>query len=106
VSFQWLFYQVEDFIYRVKQAAKSQSLACWNGVIKYYDPDTFHGSFKELEAVFRKRNIYAHQNEHRFAFGSHGPEGVKTIRVGSLDEIAFKVSTKEINHTVQIKLAE
>ena len=105
-EFSVVVYQVEDFIYRVKQAAKSQSLACWNGSIKYYDTDTFHGSFKELEAAFRKRNIYAHQNEYRFAFGSHEPEGVKTIRVGSLDGIAFKVPTKEINDKVQIKLVE
>ncbi|MGZ8935548.1 MAG: hypothetical protein ACXW04_11685 [Methylobacter sp.] len=105
-EFSVVVYQVEDFINRVKQAAKSQSLACWNRVIKYYDPDTFHGNFKELEAVFRKRNIYAHQNEYRFAFGSHEPEGVKTISVGPLDGIAFKVPTKEINHKVQIRLVE
>lgn len=105
-EFSVVVYQVEDFIDRVKQAVKSQNFACWNGAIKYYDPDTFHGSFKELEAVFRKRNIYAHQNEYRFAFGSHEPEGAKTINVGSLNGIAFKIPTKEINDKVQIKLAE
>ena len=105
-DFSVIVFKVENFITRVKEAAKSQNLAYWNGVVKYYDPDTFHGSFEGLEAVFRKRNIYAYQNEFRFAFGSHEPEGEKTIRVGSLSGIAFKVLTKEINHTVQIKLAE
>jgi len=105
-EFSVIVYQVEDFIDRVKQAVKSQNFACWNGAIKYYDPDIFHGSFKELEAVFRKRNIYAHQNEYSFAFGSHEPEGARTINVGSLNGIDFKISTKEINNKVQIKLAE
>lgn len=105
-EFAVVVYQVEDFIDRVKQVAKSQNFACWNRTIEYYDPDTFHGSFKELEAVFRKRDIYAHQNEYRFAFGSHEPEDAKTVSVGSLNGIAFKVPTKEINDKVQIKLAE
>ncbi len=105
-EFSVVIYQVEEFINRVKQTAKSLSLECLNGTIQYYDPDTFSGSFEELEAVFRKRNIYADQNEYRFAFGSHEPEGVKTINVGSLDGIAVKIRTNEINEKVQIKLVE
>lgn len=105
-EFAVVVYKVEDFISKVKEASEEQNLICWNGAIKYYDPHTFHGSFKGLEAVFRKRNIYEHQNEYRFAFGSHGPEGNKTISVGSLEGIAFKVPTKSINEMVQIKLVE
>ena len=105
-EFAVVVYQVEDFIDRVQKSATAQNLACWNGGVKYYDPASFHGSFKELEAVFSKRNIYAHQNEYRFVFGSHEPEGVKTINIGSLEGIAFKISTKEIKDKVQIKLSE
>ncbi len=105
-EFAVVVYQVEKFIGRVKNAAKEGNFACWNGLIDYYDPDTFHGSFKELEAVFRKRSIYKHQNEYRFAFGSHGPAGNKVIHLGSLESIAIKVPTREINDKVQLKLVE
>lgn len=105
-GFAVVVYQVKDFIDRVKEAAKAQKVACWNGLITYYDPDTFHGSFEETEAIFKKRKLYAHQNEYRFAFGSHEPESEKTFFVGSLDGIAIKVPTAEINARVQLKLAE
>ncbi|WP_288841433.1 hypothetical protein [uncultured Deefgea sp.] len=105
-EFAVVVYQVEDFIGRVKKAAQEKDFACWSGLIGYYDPDTFHGSFKELESIFRKRNIYEHQNEYRFAFGSHEPEGTKVIHLGSLDGIAIKVPTREINEELQLKLVE
>lgn len=103
-EFAVVVYQVEDFIARVKKAAQEKNFACWNKLIEYYDPDTFHGSFEELESIFRKRNMYAHQNEYRFAFASQEPEGTRLIHLGSLDEIAIKVPTREINEKVQLKL--
>lgn len=105
-EFAVVVYQVKNFIDRVKAAAKEKNFACRNGLISYYDPDTFHGSFQELETVFRKRNIYEHQNEYRFSFGSHEPEGSKVIHLGSLEGIAFKAPTKDINGMVQIRLAD
>jgi hypothetical protein len=105
-EFAVVVYQVEEFIGRVKKAAKDKKFACWNGLIHYYDPDTFHGSFKEHESIFRKRNIYEHQNEYRFAFGSHEAEGTKVIHVGSLDGIAIKIPTREINEKIELKIVE
>lgn len=105
-EFAVIVYHVEDFIGRIKKAAQEKDFACWNGLIDYYDPDTFHGSFKEIEAIFRKRSIYEHQNEYRFAFGSHEPDGTKLIHLGSLDGIAVKVPTREINEKLQLRLVE
>ena len=42
-------------------------------------------------------HIYEHQKEYRLAFDSHGLHDVKFIHVGSLDGIAVKIPTKEIN---------
>lgn len=105
-EFAVVIYQVEDVVNRVKQTAGGKKFACWNGLVSYYDPDTFHGSFKELETVFRKRNIFEHQNEYRFAFGSHEPEGRKVIHLGSLEGMAIKILTREINEKLQLKLRE
>lgn len=105
-EFAVIVYQVEDFIGRIKKAAQEKGFVFWNGLIDYYDPDTFNGSFKELEAIFRKRSIYEHQNEYRFAFGSHEPDGTKLIHLGSLNGIAIKAPTREINEKLQLKLFE
>jgi hypothetical protein len=105
-EFAVVVYQVEEFIGRVKKAAKDKNFACWNGLIGYYDPDTFHGSFKEHESIFRKRNVYEHQNEYRFAFGSHEAEGTKMMHIGSLDGIAIKIPTKDINEKIELKIIE
>ncbi|QWT46319.1 hypothetical protein [Azospira inquinata] len=105
-KFAVVVYQVEDFINRVKQAAQEKSFVCWNGLIGYYDPDTFHGSFMELESVFRKRHTYEHQSEYRFAFNSFEPEGDKFFHLGSLEDIAIKIPTREINDKLQLKLAD
>lgn len=105
-EFAVVIYQVKDFIDQVKKIATAQNYACCSDSIKYYDPKTFNGGFKELESVFRKRNTYAHQSEYRFVFSSYEPEGTKSIHVGSLEKIAFKVATKEINEKLQIKRIE
>lgn len=105
-KFAVVVYRVEDFIGKVELAAREKTYACWKGAVKYFDPDTFHGSFKEIESVFRKRNAYSYQNEYRFVFGSHEPEGSKVIQVGSLEGIAIKIPTVEFNEKFQMKLAE
>ncbi|MCY1452743.1 hypothetical protein D9M71_696850 [compost metagenome] len=59
-----------------------------------------------VESVFKKRNIYSYQKEFRFVFDSSKPEGEKTLHVGPLDGIAFKLKTSEINSKFDMKLAE
>ncbi|WP_306715772.1 hypothetical protein [Burkholderia dolosa] len=105
-KFAVVIYRVGDFISKVKLAAREQGYASWNGSVQYFDPDTFHGSFKEIESVFRKRDAYSYQNEYRFVFGSHEPEGAKVIQVGALDGIAIKIPTNEFNEKFEMKLAE
>lgn len=99
-------YRVEEFIDRVVQAASEGGFSCWHRHVEYYDPETFHGSFGELEAVFSKRDVYQGQSEYRFAFGSHAEVGPKVFRLGSLQGVAVKVSTREINDKLELRLAE
>jgi len=99
-------YQVRDFVDMVLKEARNRNWICSNQLVDYYDPDTFNGSFNPVETIFKKRYIYQHQNEYRFAFDSLEQEGVKTIHLGSLSDIAFKLPSKEISERVQLKLAE
>lgn len=105
-KFAVMIYRVQDFIDRVKSTAMQEGKTLWRGTVKYFDSDTFHGSFDPIESMFRKRNIYEYQSEYRFAFGSKNSSGPMTIKLGSLKEIAFKLQTDEINGKIQIKLDE
>lgn len=101
-----LIIKVADFIGKVSNAAKSEGYSSWRGLVDYFDPETFHGSFGEVESVFKKRNIYSYQKEFRFVFDSSKPDGAKTLHAGPLDGIAFKLKTSEINSKLELKLAE
>ncbi len=101
-----LIFKVADFFDKVSNAAKSEGYSSWRGLVDYFDPEAFHGNFGEVESVFRKRDIYSYQNEFRFVFDSGKPEGAKTLHVGSLDGVAFKLRTSEINRKLELKLAE
>lgn len=101
-----LIIKVADFIDKVSKAAKSEGYSSWRGLVDYFDPESFHGSFGEVESVFKKRNKYSYQKEFRFVFDSNKPEKEKTLHVGSLDGIAFKLKTREINNKFELKLAE
>lgn len=101
-----LIIKVADFIDKVSKAAESEGYLSWRGLIDYFDSETFHGSFGEVESIFKKRNIYSYQKEFRFVFDSSKPEGAKTLHVGSLDGIGFKLKTSEINSKLELKLAE
>ncbi|WP_020183529.1 hypothetical protein [Methylotenera sp. 1P/1] len=97
-------YKVQEFIDKVKVTAKKSDMACSSGLVKYYDSDKFHGSFNGLEAVFHKRDNYQHQKEYRFVFGPHETEADKTIFLGTLNGMAFKLPTKKLNETLKLRL--
>lgn len=97
---------VPEFINKVTEAAKAEGYELWRGLVKYFDPKTFSGEFGEVESVFMKRNIYSYQKEFRFVFDSDTPEGAKVIHAGSLEGIALKLKTSEINTKIEIKLDE
>lgn len=101
-----LIFKVADFIDKVSKAAKSEGYSSWRGLVDYFDPETFHGSFGEVESVFKKRNIYSYQKEFRFVFDSNKSEGAKTLHAGPLDGIAFKLKTNEFSSKFELKLAE
>lgn len=96
---------VSEFFDKVNAAALSDGSAIYRGLVDYYDPETFHGSFGEVEAVFKKRKEYSYQKEFRFVFDSGKPYGARSLRAGSLAGIAFKLKTSEINR-LELKLYE
>jgi hypothetical protein len=96
----------QDFIDQVHKTAKESGYRSWSGSIKYFEPDSFNGSFEGLQGVFQKRDIYQHHNEYRFAFDCKGPEQTRIINIGSLKDQAFKIPTNKINGIVKVTLKE
>jgi hypothetical protein len=99
-------YNVPEFVSKVNQTARRIGVKCESRRVQYFDPDTFHGSFEEIEAAFHKRNTYSHQNEYRFAFMQDKPRGALKICVGDLTGVAVKIPARDINSTFKILVQE
>jgi hypothetical protein len=53
-GFAVMVYKVEDFIEKIMRYVFDNGHELSKGLIKYYDPETFHGSFEGIKSVFRK----------------------------------------------------
>lgn len=87
---------------RVLHAIRSKGFGAVAGLVDYYDPSTFNGSFDKEQAVLKKRDDYSHQREYRFALdrGVH-EEAPYTLPVGSLRDIAIGCRTSEVNDLIR-----
>ena len=54
---------VPEFINRMRDSARVKGYKIGGGLVKYYDPATFHGNFHGVESVFWKQNHYSFQRE-------------------------------------------
>lgn len=89
------------FIDRLEKGFQSDTDACVDagrGLVEYFDPDTFTGSFNGQEAIMRKKNCYAHQREYRF-FTYNGSAGVdsRVLKIGDLSDITSTFHKSELS---------
>ena len=90
---------VTEFINRMRSSAQAKNyriVRC--GLVKYYDPATFHGNFRDVESVFRKQVQYSFQREFRFVIdsGSLG-ECPLVIDIGDIRDITLQLESTELN---------
>ena len=52
---------VSEFINRMESSARAKGYRIGRGLVKYYDPATFHRSFRDVESVFWKQDQYSYQ---------------------------------------------
>ena len=95
--------QAKSFIDRVVSAVKDKNYGLKAGLVEYYDPSLFSGSFSEDEAVFRKRSEFEHQREYRFSFdtGISGNNPIK-LEIGDISDIALLCDTSEVNNLIEV----
>ena len=96
-----------EFLRRVRAAADRSGYEVYGGLVQYYDPEFGHGPLKSpMESIFTKRVEFDYQNEYRFALITQGDEkGRMDFDVGDLSDIAFRIDSNVINHSLQVKNA-
>lgn len=95
------------FLERVKASAKINNFGLDHGLVDYYNPETFHGSFSKEESIFKKHDKYSHQKEYRFVFDTN-IEGDKPLflDVGDISDITIMCKTSDINIGLEVKLSD
>ena len=93
------------FFRRIKSAADSQSYRRYKSLVQYYNPDTFHGQFDGVEAIFRKRDEYKYQREYRIAIKTgKGPDPI-TFDIGDISDITTRYDIDSINRDIYTTLS-
>ena len=89
---------VPEFIMRMESSARSRGFQIARKLVNYYDPQTFHGEFRDTESLFWKQDGYSYQREFRFVIntGSAGREPL-LMDVGDLSDITLQLESNELN---------
>ncbi len=88
---------VAAFMDRLKGACTDNGYRAASRLVNYYDPDTFHGNFEGLEAVFWKQTEFSFQREFRIAIDTHtSGEDPLTLDIGDISDIAFPIEASAV----------
>lgn len=97
-----LIFDTKAFQQRVLDAIRAGNFRAVAGLVDYYDPATFNGTFDHVQAVLKKRAEFAHQREYRFAVERDVLEEKPfTLDVGSLRDIALSCRVSEVNQLIR-----
>lgn len=89
------------FLQRMKSAAESQGYQIGRGLVKYYDPETFHGNFPNGHAIFNKQIQYQYQREYRFGVDTgHPGDDPIILEVGDIRDITLHLNTADLNEAL------
>ena len=93
----------QEFFDRVEKAAWSNDYPIKRGLVEYYDPDTFTGSFPGMSGAFRKQEKFKPEREYRIAFDSGDSSNNATVLdIGNIKDIAIRSSIDEINRNMKL----
>ena len=89
---------VPGFIHRMQSAAYARDYRITQGLVKYYNPESFHGHFRDVEAVFWKQDQLSYQREFRFLIDSKLPEDRPLfLETGDISDITLRLNSTELN---------
>ena len=89
---------VPEFVRRMEDAARKKRYKIVHALVKYYDPNTFHGQFRDVESLFRKQCQFNYQREFRFAIDSGVARNAPlVINIGDISSISTRLNASELN---------
>lgn len=89
---------VPEFIKRLQVAARAKTCRVVQGLVRYYNPKSFHGYFRDVESVFWKQAELSYQREFRFLIDSGLPGDCPLIlEVGDISDITLQLGSAELN---------
>ncbi len=93
-----------EFVKRVEYAVQRERYCMWRRAIRYVDRSAFDVEMisEEIDVAFLKSQTYESEQEYRFAIDTEidGTNAIK-LDIGSIRDIAVRVSTAEINSVVK-----
>lgn len=89
---------VHEFINRMRSCARANGYRIAHELVKYYDPETFHRNFRDIESVFWKQDQFSFQREFRFVIddGSFGKDAL-LLDIGDISDITLQLKSSELN---------
>lgn len=89
---------VPEFVSRLETTCIALRFRVKYGLVKYYDPKTFHGMFAEKDSVFWKQIRYRFQREFRFAVNTvTSRKDHLDIDIGDIRNITLRLESTELN---------
>ena len=89
---------VGEFMDRMRSSARENGYRIARGLVKYYDPATFHGYFPGIESAFHKQDQYSFQREYRFMFDAGAPkESSLVMDIGNIAHMTLRLESRELN---------
>jgi hypothetical protein len=96
-----------QFVKRVQNKVEELGIGLNAGLVDYYEPSEFSGTFTAQDAAFKKRNEFEHQREYRFVFdtGQRGSDPLE-LEIGDISDLATLCSTSEVNNLLKVHLPD
>lgn len=98
------------FMARLDKALRGeQTEGCGHGrgMVEYFDPKTFSGSFDGDLAIFRKKNCFSHQKEFRvFVYDGTTGDDPKVFSIGDLSDIALNCHKSDLNVLISAEMSK
>ena len=89
---------VPEFVRRMEAAAQRKGYRTTRGLVRYYDPESFHGNFRDVESIFHKQDRHSYQREFRFVIDRGLVSASPLIlEIGDLRDITQRFDSAELN---------
>ncbi len=86
------------FIRRMEAAAQANNYRIARGLVRYYDPESFHGDFRDVESIFHKQDRHSYQREFRFVIDMGLVTNAPLIlEIGDISDITQRFDSAELN---------